>query len=285
MIDNNRWYFRDGARLSGPHGREQILALYKSGALTANSKIFLTGKEHEGQKLSSVFPLSQAFKSEQTQLDETDNQNGDSTDTTEGTLSAPVSGATLSEASHVDVSSTSHSLGTFHPWRRYFARGLDLFSTSILLTPFLKVLDPSSETSMVGDSSTSTLSTWYTASLWGTVLFNSLWISRFGTTPGKWVLGIRVLNQERQPLLFKHAFSREVIIVLLGFGGGFLFLSPLFIGGTLWFMKVQRATPWDRFALASSEFEPISFWRVLLCLPILLACSAVVNGVARLFFN
>ena len=91
-----------------------------------------------------------------------------------------------------------------HPWRRYFARGLD-FSLSILLLAFLwyTVLD------QFFTGRETFLLTWLLP-VGVTLLLEPLLLYRFGTTPGKWIMGIRVLDPDGGKLSLSAAFSRTI---------------------------------------------------------------------------
>jgi uncharacterized RDD family membrane protein YckC len=288
MTDNKRWYFREGSRISGPHSRDQLIALFVSGKVPSHTKIFLIGKEYEATKLSSVYQLPERSPLLETASHQPNHKDNEISKRDGVAEEKSALHDTLGEESTGNFPSTNriglHSIKTFHPWRRYFARGFDLLLISILLGPLLKPFTSESEIPLVG-TSTSALSTWYFTTLWTTALFNALCISRFGTTPGKWFLNIRVLTQERTPLMFKKALGREVIVLLLGLGGGIFVLTLLSLGVTVWFIKTKGATPWDRYALAASEFEPISLFKLALTLPFLVMYSTAVGVLTQLVFD
>ena len=102
---------------------------------------------------------------------------------------------------------------------------------------------------------------------------NATLISKFGVTPGKWLLGIRVLDENRSLLKFPRAFIRELGILLLGLTAGLVVVSPLVIAFTYLFLKLKGVTPWDRIAMATSEFENISVGRLMVMFPAFLTLS------------
>lgn len=79
----------------------------------------------------------------------------------------------------------------------------------------------------------------------------ALLLSRFTTTPGKWLLGIRVTDDLGQPLSYLAALKRSALVLVMGNGLGLptLMLLPLLQAGMSW-MLYQRSgtTLWDRTA-------------------------------------
>jgi uncharacterized RDD family membrane protein YckC len=249
--------------------------------------LFLTGKEHEATKLSSVYHLPELPKANSSVLSPTPTETG-STEIAPALAKASSSVIEPDDSAQqkmvFDTKIESYSIRTFHPWRRSFARGLDLSLVSILLGLVLAPFAPESE--IVGvKGGGGTLSTWYYTTIWSAAVMNAIFISRFGTTIGKWLLGIRVLSEERSLLPFKKALGREIIVLLLGFGAGVFVFSLLSIGITIWFIKTKGATPWDRYALASTEFAPLSLSRLFLALPVIIGFSTAINFMLQFFYS
>jgi uncharacterized RDD family membrane protein YckC len=90
-------------------------------------------------------------------------------------------------------------------------------------------------------------------------------ISRFTTTPGKWLLGIRVTDDLGQPLSYLAALKRSAIVLAIGNGLGLptLMLLPLLQAGMSWVLYQRSgSTLWDRVAGSSLVHErptPLGF--------------------------
>lgn len=173
---------------------------------------------------------------------------------------------TIAPASSDHLSSTRDY--TFaQPWRRLFARGIDLtlFTaiTNATISPwayfhlgqFASSLGPCG---MAQFTQIFFLSVTALCQLsW--MIQESLCLSLAGYTPGKWLLGVTVRDYEGRNLSFLQAFLRSIKIYVRGLG---LLFLPL----TLWcllvqFVKVTRnkMTSWDREGKFRVEFVPFSF--------------------------
>ena len=102
-----------------------------------------------------------------------------------------------------------------HPWRRFFARNLDLTLCGmpwLLVRLFLLRWHP--ESGLLVDLLDSYLT--YAVLLAAEPLLLSTW----GYTPGKWIFGLQVRNQEGGLLTFSQAFSRTWGVFSRGEGYG-----------------------------------------------------------------
>ena len=100
-----------------------------------------------------------------------------------------------------------------YPWRRYLARLLD-HSLCVLLLNAALVL---TLRFTFGDGALNTLIQSYLA--WGVqFLLEPLLLSTWGTTPGKWIFGLKVRNADGGKLTFREAAAR--LSALFGYGEG-----------------------------------------------------------------
>ena len=99
-----------------------------------------------------------------------------------------------------------------HPWRRFFARDLD----QVLFSLFLFFLWYTVIDQFYAGQVSSFLS-WF-ISLVLTLLLEPLLLHLFGTTPGKWIMGITVLDPDGGKLSLSAAFSRTVTCLWRGQG-------------------------------------------------------------------
>ena len=103
-----------------------------------------------------------------------------------------------------------------HPWRRYFARGIDLSLVGLPVSFVQYVLLHRNYT---------TVSRWedIVCALigWGLLLLlEPLLLARFGTTAGKWCMGITVTRPDGERLSYGEALERTAAVWLYGAGLG-----------------------------------------------------------------
>lgn len=87
----------------------------------------------------------------------------------------------------------------------------------------------------------------------------ALLLSRFATTPGKWLLGIRVTDDLGQPLTYHAALKRSALVTVIGNGLGLptLMLLPLLQASLGWILyRRSGSTLWDRAAGAALIHTP-----------------------------
>lgn len=135
---------------------------------------------------------------------------------------------------------------TYHkvtsPWRRFFARHFDLFLYTTLwslLGILLLGLSPSSETG----------SAWFSAggivSVVMMVLLEPLLLATWGTTPGKWLLGLHVRNNTGQKLSYGEGSYRTLQALWYG-AGMFIPIFELFRGYKYYYDCAEGKTlPWE----------------------------------------
>ena len=135
---------------------------------------------------------------------------------------------------------------TYHkvtsPWRRFFARHFDLFLYTTLwslLGILLLGLSPTSETG----------SAWFSAggivSVVMMVLLEPLLLATWGTTPGKWLLGLHVRNNTGQKLSYGEGSYRTLQALWYG-AGMFIPIFELFRGYKYYYDCAEGKTlPWE----------------------------------------
>lgn len=147
-----------------------------------------------------------------------------------------------------------------HPWRRYFARMLDIIVNGTLfsllvIVPFYRIvhsvpsiaeffdwLDPHSVYG--GNVFLSRLfSTVLSAA--AAILPNAFLLGYTGLTLGKWLLGVKLLDESGRPIGFKQAFLRECRILCDGIGFGIPLISLFTISKSYEKLKQKKALSWD----------------------------------------
>lgn len=86
-------------------------------------------------------------------------------------------------------------------------------------------------------------------------------ITRYGTTPGKWLLGITVRNDDGSPLSIRQSISRAVRVLLAGLGLGWGILSPVCQGISYWLTRRLGRTLWDRIGNHHIDCKPVRHLR------------------------
>ena len=115
-----------------------------------------------------------------------------------------------------DVAAKQRDVAEPHPWRRYFARGIDLALVGLPVSFVQYVLLHRNYT---------TVSRWedIVCALigWGLlVLLEPLLLARFGTTAGKWCMGITVTRPDGERLGYSEALNRTALVWFYGAGLG-----------------------------------------------------------------
>jgi len=112
------------------------------------------------------------------------------------------------------------------PWRRYFARMLDVSFGAMILWAILSLIF------QVNVSNIGSFAEWLLGYVeWGIWLpIEALLLSRWGTTPGKWIMGIRVEHEDGRKLTFGEALDRTWQVFVKGMGA----LIPIYNIYRLW---------------------------------------------------
>lgn len=139
---------------------------------------------------------------------------------------------------------------TPRPWRRCLARGLDLSLWSVIMMFALGVglnfLDPQSLRRLIGilTQPGSIVAVIFLAFVLAMIL-NAILIGLTGGNLGKWLFGVRVLDETYRPMGIIKSVKREARVLFHGLGLGLPIVSlitPVVAYRTL---KVHGATSWD----------------------------------------
>lgn len=91
----------------------------------------------------------------------------------------------------------------------------------------------------------------------------SVLLSRFGTTPGKWILGLRVVNLDNSRLDLAQATLRSVRVLFTGIGFGWDLLA-IFCQAMSYFVARKLGSPlWDHSGGHRVDVAPMKPWRVI----------------------
>lgn len=112
--------------------------------------------------------------------------------------------------------------GLYHPWRRFFARTVDILSIGILiffLFSFLMgYLFPKNIDGYVRFIENPIGAAIVLYLVW--LPIEALFLSKIGTTPAKWIFGIRVISNSGGNLSYANAFKRAFLVFVQGEGFG-----------------------------------------------------------------
>lgn len=136
------------------------------------------------------------------------------------------SGYAQQTTSPVDQSKTFLG-GQHHPWRRFFARTVDICTAGLVL--FLLLIFAFNAT--MPEQAAGFAKAIENPIAEGVVLHliwlpvDALLLSWFGTTPAKWLFGIRVAHPGGDLLTFSEALNRSSLVFVQGVGFGIPFVA------------------------------------------------------------
>ena len=82
-------------------------------------------------------------------------------------------------------------------------------------------------------------------------------IHRWGRTPGKWLLGIRVVNDDGSNLTLAQASRRSIRVMFIGVGFGWGYISLICHGMSLFFARRLGRPLWDQVGGHRVETSPL----------------------------
>ncbi len=124
------------------------------------------------------------------------------------------------------------------PWVRFFARNIDnylfAFFLGLLWGFFLPSYVPKSD---IGFGIIAIF-------LW--MFVEPVFLSSWGTTFGKWLLGVKVRNNEDKNLIFSLALKRSFLVCFKGLGIGIPIVSLFTLVSAYSDLKKKGITTWDK---------------------------------------
>ncbi|MCO4240592.1 RDD family protein [Acidovorax facilis] len=157
--------------------------------------------------------------------------------------------------------------GEHHPWRRLFARTVDICTAGLVL--FLLLIFAFSAT--MPEQAAGFAKAIENPIIASVVLYliwlpaEALLLSLFGTTPAKWLFGIRVAHPGGDLLSFSDALNRSFLVFVQGVGFGIPFVAlftQLFAYRRL---TKTGTTLWDTSASAVVLHTKWGVFRALVC--------------------
>lgn len=123
------------------------------------------------------------------------------------------------------------------PWVRYLARMFDIIVSSLIFGAILGVVFPA--TLEWPDAALNILC------LFAWMIVESILLSTWGNTPGKWLMKTTVRSVFGRKLTFKESLFRSIQVFALGLGLGFPIFSFIAVIYSFVQLKNNRITSWD----------------------------------------
>jgi len=225
------WLIRDGERY-GPHPDYTIRVGIENGQYTVDTPAW-----HEGLDAWTTLGEMPVFKS---------------------SFGAPAAGddrETRDEPPPLPASFPPQAtVGSLHLGRRFWARMVDLNIHIAIALLFLYVANFD-----IGAILTTPWLILFILISW--IPFDAALIRYHGTTPGKWLLGIRVSNDDGTPLSGKQSGWRASRVVVAGLGLGLPYVMPLCMFISYWITRRIGRPIWDHIGGHVMHFRPIRFTR------------------------
>lgn len=165
------------------------------------------------------------------------------------------------------------------PWRRYFARSIDLGLSSTVFT-LLLILIFKIDLSELGliSSILSVYVPWIIMFLLEPVL-----ISKWGKTPGKWVFGISIHNKDGCLLTRKQAFDRLLLVFKKGSGYAIPFYDIYCYYKHYKICKETGVLPWDK--SYRYDVKPFCWYQATGYIVITLVSTLLTTGIGFTLFS
>ncbi len=140
---------------------------------------------------------------------------------------SPASGDVASKPAAPVDQSKKFLGGQHHPWRRLFARTVDICTAGLVLFMLLLFVFSATMPEQAADFAKAIENP-----IIASVVLYLIWlpaeallISLFGTTPAKWLFGIRVAHPGGNLLSFAAALNRSFLVFVQGVGFGIPFVA------------------------------------------------------------
>ena len=149
----------------------------------------------------------------------------------------------------------SVALSPRHPWRRYFAKWVDLAFVTLpiffAIVIAIALLSPRTFQGVQVALNNNIFSGVMVTVVW--ILGDTVLLSTIGTTPARAIFGIRIRSKAGEKLTFQEAFERSFILAIAGLGGGL----PIVSFFTTYFgykrLVATGSTRWDDAARTTVE--------------------------------
>ncbi|WP_165861200.1 RDD family protein [Paenibacillus paeoniae] len=154
------------------------------------------------------------------------------------------------------------------PWLRFWARTFDVLIHATIIGMVWVFLHEASIERMSSFSFNALTTFLWIFMEWG-------YMAIFGTTPGKKILGIRVLSSEGSAVPKYTALKRAILVWFrgMGVGVGLINLACYMIGYDN--LRYAKITSWDRDLNLKVTYKKIGIFRMLICPMIIVLFNSI----------
>lgn len=151
-----------------------------------------------------------------------------------------------------------------HPWIRFWARTIDVILFSTLFV-FMLAFSPRAMLEFVGR-----VENVVSIQLFFWVLVEAMLLSSWGTTPGKYLLGVTIRDSEGNKLSFLNALNRSASVWLWGFGCGIIYVEILSKYLSYKRLTDKGITRWDQNGKYKVSHGEVSILNIIIAVIILI---------------
>jgi len=168
--------------------------------------------------------------------------------------------------------------GATHPWRRFLARLVELSTSGLLLIGVLGFMAGA----LFPDRAEEIIAPLENVFVAGIVMYilwipcEALLLSTVGTTPAKWLFGIRVLHTSGARLSFGAALKRTVLVFVQGEGLGLPIVTLVTRICAYNRLTKTGTTLWDTSTGAVVTHRPWGWFRATCCVVLVVAVVAFI---------
>lgn len=170
-----------------------------------------------------------------------------------------------------------------HPWRRYFARIIDYYSVGLICYMLLSVVLYATSSNL--EATTKLVENRFFAAIANVVVclpVLAVLIGLTGTTPGKLIAGVRVLDRDGKVLGIGRGFVREFNVALRGMGLSIPLVVLICNVGAYNALQADKASSWDRELGSVVWYRPSTPWVVLRVIVGLAVCATILGVLAAI---
>lgn len=152
------------------------------------------------------------------------------------------------------------SVAQVRPWVRYWARMFDIYIASILAGLVIGIFYPD----VLNEDGFDLLLGMSVIFSW--MFIEAVFLSTFGTTPGKWLFKIKLTEANGGGLKFDTALSRSFKVWWRGLGAGFPLISLVTLSVAYGKLTKNSITSWDSDCRVAVAHDRIGTLRVIIAL-------------------
>jgi uncharacterized RDD family membrane protein YckC len=257
-MDDALWHYMMAGESVGPFSESQLRAMVGSGVLAPSVQIWKQGSE-KWLPITEVFDL-------------------------EDSMPPPLPSQPQLKPGRFTVGTlalTEWSTSPPHPWRRYFARMVDISINGILFFFcfgfILELLAPNAADDFFsifagpGGRVLDAIVTTFSAGF-----VTAVFIGLSGSSLGKWLFGVRVTDMQHRPIGYKTAFKREMMIWIRGLALGIPLIALFTLSSAYKKLLKDGRTSWDEQLNCLVTYRPDSTKQYVLgCVGLLLFLGAI----------